>query len=264
MLGGDDLDDGSLQETRKEADAYCVDAANETGARHHHDGLTPHCVTTSSELSCRIASDGMHHRRRRRTRFDDRGTALVEAAFVFPLMFLLTFGIIEYGLAMGNASTVKQSSRSAVRMVATSPKLNAYGLAADAAKLDLRAGVNVTPVEMWIYKAVVSDSNPARNGLPAGGTLPLGASGGCPATTCLRYTWNSATNTWNAPTGAWAPTSQAACLVPATNTYPDPVGVWVKTRYKFFTGLFGNGMDLTSKTIMRLEPVPAGVSCAGS
>jgi hypothetical protein len=186
----------------------------------------------------------------------------VEAAFVFPLMFLLMFGIIEYGIAMGNASTVKQASRSAVRMVATSPKQTAYALAADVAKIDLSAGANVGPQELWIYKAIVNDVNPALNGFPVGGTGSFSSSASCPTTTCMKYLWNAATKTWGTPTGNWLPTAQNACLGAGAGQYPDAVGVFVKTRYKFFTGLFGTGMDLTSKTIMRLEPVPTAQGCA--
>jgi TadE-like protein len=199
----------------------------------------------------------------RRARGDD-GTALVEAAFVFPLMFLLMFGIIEYGIAMGNASTVKQASRTAVRMVATSPKQNAYSLATDAARIDLTAGANVGPKEMWIYKAIVSTGNAADNGFPEAGNGKVGSGGVCPATTCLKYLWNPATKSWGAPSGQWAPTIQNACLGAGAGQYPDAVGVWVKTRYTFFTGLFGNGMDLTSRTVMRLEPVPTAQGCAPS
>jgi hypothetical protein len=178
-------------------------------------------------------------------------------------MFVLMFGIVEYGIAMGNSSTVKQASRSSVRMVATSPKLNAYALAADAARIDLGAGANVGPQELWIYKAIVNGTS-AENGFPVGGNNSFGAGGICPATTCLKFTWNTATKSWNAPTGTWAPTAQNACLGAGAGQYPDAVGVYVKTRYTFFTGLFGSGMDLTSKTVMRLEPVPIAQGCAAT
>jgi hypothetical protein len=184
--------------------------------------------------------------------------------FVFPLMFVLMFGIVEYGIAMGNSSTVKQASRSSVRMVATSPKLDAYALAADAAKIDLSAGANVGPQELWIFKAIVDSPTPSLNGFPVSGNGSFTGPGSCPASTCMKFLWNPSTHSWNAPSGSWAPSAQNACLGAGTHQYPDAVGVYVKTRYTFFTGLFGDGMDLTAKTVMRLEPVPIAQGCTAT
>jgi hypothetical protein len=180
---------------------------------------------------------------------DDRGATLVEAAIVLPVMLMITFGTIEYGLAMANSSTLKQSTRSAVRMVSTSPKTEAYGLAEDAAKTTLANTTFLVPEEMRIYKADPETGQPV---------------GGCPGTTCLVYTWTG--TGWGTPAGSWAPASQYACLVTTVSPprYPDAVGVSIRARHEFVTGFFGDSLSMTERTTMRLEPVPSANGCANT
>lgn len=64
------------------------------------------------------------HRRRRRSG-DDRGAALVEFALVAPLLFLLIFGLIEFGMALNDY----QSIRSGVRDGARQAVVKQYGSA---------------------------------------------------------------------------------------------------------------------------------------
>jgi hypothetical protein len=197
---------------------------------------------------------------RRRAR-DERGAVLVEAAFILPIMMMITFGAIEYGLATSNSAAIKQSTRSGVRMVSTSPKVDAYALAADAVRTTLESTEFITPIEMWIYRARPTD------GRPFGGDGTFNPSG-CPVATCQRYTWNTSTSSWTLVSGSWTPTAQYACLLPAAADpnlrYPDAVGVWVKAEHGFVTGFFGDDITLTERTTMRLEPVPSTAGCARS
>lgn len=52
--------------------------------------------------------------RRQTTR--NRGTVLVEAALVFPILILLTFGAMEYGWLFLQAQATDNAARAAVRM----------------------------------------------------------------------------------------------------------------------------------------------------
>lgn len=54
------------------------------------------------------------HRRRRRTR-RDRGAALVEFAIVMPVLFLLLFGITDFGMQYANMNAVRQGTRDGAR-----------------------------------------------------------------------------------------------------------------------------------------------------
>jgi Flp pilus assembly protein TadG len=53
--------------------------------------------------------------RRQRAAEPDRGAAAVEFALVVPVLLLILFGIIDYGLLFGNSLSVKQGVREAAR-----------------------------------------------------------------------------------------------------------------------------------------------------
>src|SRR4051794_26546389 len=59
--------------------------------------------------------EGLIARLRRRRR-NERGVALVEAAFVFPIMALLVFGSLEFGLLFKDYLTVANMSRAGARI----------------------------------------------------------------------------------------------------------------------------------------------------
>lgn len=63
---------------------------------------------TTSELRARVAG----------LRRDRRGTAIVEAAIVLPVMILLLFGLIEIGRALMEHHTLTRSVRDAARYIA--------------------------------------------------------------------------------------------------------------------------------------------------
>lgn len=56
--------------------------------------------------------------RKQTSRTNDRGAALVEMAIVAPLLILLVFGILEFGLAFQDRLTVSNGTQSAGRVVA--------------------------------------------------------------------------------------------------------------------------------------------------
>ena len=51
--------------------------------------------------------DGMSRVKVRAQPRDDRGAVLVEAAFILPVVILIVFGIIEFGLAFKDTLTVR-------------------------------------------------------------------------------------------------------------------------------------------------------------
>jgi Flp pilus assembly protein TadG len=46
---------------------------------------------------------------------DDRGAALVEFAIVMPLLFMLLFGIIDFGMQFANINSIRQGTREGAR-----------------------------------------------------------------------------------------------------------------------------------------------------
>ena len=55
---------------------------------------------------------------RLRRRDDERGASLVEFAFVVPILALLVFGIIDFGMALGDSISQRHGVRDAARQVA--------------------------------------------------------------------------------------------------------------------------------------------------
>jgi len=174
-----------------------------------------------------------------------RGAVLAEAAFVFPVLMFVTLGIVEFGMAYGNAATVRSASRAGARLGATgySPaadKTVFAGTISDEVRGDLTALSRGAPISMWVYKATVGE--------PATCTA---------ATSCWAFTWNTTTKDWNTPTGGWSdPDSCGATL--------DSIGVKVTARHDFASGYFGASKTITYRTRVRLEPLPSDQCLAGS
>ncbi|MEL7210255.1 MAG: hypothetical protein AAGK32_18825, partial [Actinomycetota bacterium] len=94
-----------------------------------------------------------------------------------------------------------------------------------------------------IYKADVTDGEPVDGDFET-------------CTTCYRYSWDPTASggvgNWAYEGGSWPALDQSACGDDARTDY---IGVYVRTRHNYLTGFFGNGVDLTANTVMRLEPV---------
>ena len=196
----------------------------------------------------------------------EQGAALVEMAMVLPLLVLLVFGIVEFGLAFNKRLTVGNASQSAAR-VGSAIANNEY---ADISLLEsLEQGLIALPnAGQDVVKTVhVYEANSAGN--------PVG---GCPSTTCNVYTYsyNPSGCNWtpcpdpDAPvnfdvsTLSWSPEDRSATVGSL-----DVLGVRVFFSHTWITGGFplgdvtcsGGTTDCWQDTaIMRLEPQQLGVS----
>lgn len=89
--------------------------------------------------------------RERRAR-GDGGAAIVEAAFVVPLLLLLIFGIIEFGWAFGQRLDVRHGAREGARLAAvnyreaggTGPTQAAQIVDATCERMDLAADTEIS------------------------------------------------------------------------------------------------------------------------
>ena len=71
---------------------------------------------------------------KRYTKNDRRsGVVLIEAALIFPILLLLTFGVIEYGWLFLKMETITNAARSGVRLAVTP----------DATEAEVKAAVNL-------------------------------------------------------------------------------------------------------------------------
>ena len=168
----------------------------------------------------------------RRARGDD-GAAMVEAAIVMPLLMLLVFGIIEWGLAFLSATSTNSASRSGAR---TASALTLNTTYADQARLAVEQNLKgalpfATPQELWIYRVC--------------------------GTNCIKYTWNG--SSFANATGTWPAASMQVCGLPSTF---DSVGVYLKVQHNFVTNFFGASKQIAEHTVMRLEPQTADTCAA--
>ena len=183
-----------------------------------------------------------------RARRDERGATIVEAAIILPLLILLTFGAIEFGIGFRDSAAVASSTRAGARIASALTAQPTFETNSKLSVSDsLKDLLHATPQYLVVYKA-------NANGDPNGGAVSNGYAG---CVDCFRYQWDGANKVWsnNLSADTWTAAEQqvAACA----NTLPS-VGVYVKASQGFITGLFGANKTFDHKTVMRLEPVSSG------
>jgi Flp pilus assembly protein TadG len=188
--------------------------------------------------------------RARRAR-GEKGAVAIEAAILTPLLLLLVFGIIEFGMLFKDWLAVTSSVRAGTRIASAEPRITSF--AQDAADQVAKEGsaldmANVQ--ELWIYKAQNTGSN---SGYPVGGDSSFGT-----CTQCIKFHWNPGTKKFVAYSNTWAATSQNACQGDANH---DSVGVYLKILHPGVTGLIFGNMTIKEHSVMSLEPIPTTKTC---
>ena len=180
---------------------------------------------------------------------DERGATLVEAAIILPVVVLIVFGIIEFGLAFKDSLTVSSATRAGARTASAEPRQPTFN--SDTAKAVARA-VSALPSgsveQLWIYKANV-DGDPVDGG----------GSAYTSCNTCAVFTWDVATDQFiRQPGPDWNPMTQNACVGDSGH---DAVGIYLKVNHDFVTGFFGQRITLKDHAVMNLEPVTVSQGC---
>lgn len=185
-----------------------------------------------------------------RTDHTERGATAVETAIILPLLVVLLFGVLEFGLLFRSSHTIADASRSGARTASAMPRIDGYeAFTADAVAAALRGSVPNDRID----KLTVFKADPI-SGQPVGGGYET-----C-ATECWRFDWDVVNEIWRPiPGTSWPAADQAACGDRANTDY---IGVYVSGHYEFATGLFGASRQLTDVTIMRLEPLPLSSACS--
>ncbi len=183
----------------------------------------------------------------------ERGAVAVEAALVTPLILLILFGIIEFGLLLKDDLAVTSSVRAGARMASAEPRTASF--AQDAADQVAREGsaLDMKLVkELWVYRA--DPTYLSTRGTPLGGGGTFNA---CSA--CVKFVWSGPQKKFVVSgTPTWGATSQNAC---AGDSNRDSVGVFLKFDHPAITNMFFRNFTLTSHTVMSLEPIPSSVPC---
>jgi Flp pilus assembly protein TadG len=190
-------------------------------------------------------------RARARRERGQKGAVAIEAAILTPLLLLLVFGIIEFGMLFKDWLAVTSSVRAGTRMASAEPRIGTFAqdaadqVAKEGAALDMS---NVQ--ELWVYKAQTTGSNA---GYPVGGDANFNA-----CTTCVKFHWNSGTKKFVAYSNTWAATAQNACQ---SDPAHDTVGVFLKITHPGVTGLIFGSMTIKEHSVMSLEPIPTSKTC---
>jgi Flp pilus assembly protein TadG len=214
---------------------------------------------------------------------DESGVAAVEAALVFPLVLLITFGIIEFSFLLRDYIGASQAARDSVRTASAAPQQGGTGSVADvvaghrgtaapsfafqSSEIVTGGSTAVPPssfVDMWVYLA-------NRNGFPAQSvngwrTDSTSDFSSCPPSTCVRYAFEvndvaPELSTFEYRSGQWDPATINAC---AGSDDAMAVGVLVRVRHSGpFSALFGTAMTLNDSAVAKFEPL-RNVRCQGS
>lgn len=186
---------------------------------------------------------------------DARGAVMVEAAITLPVLMLLLFGLLEYGLLFRTSFSMSDAARSGARVAVAQPRTAGYHLSAAAAVSGTLSAANVPGDQIGMM--VIYRADPKTGGLRGGGALPTQIEA-CSAH-CWKFDWNSSTREYvprASPT--WSASSQHACGTLANTDY---LGVYVKVTHRFVTGMLQDQKVLTERTVMRLEPLGSADEC---
>ncbi|GAA4130113.1 hypothetical protein GCM10022215_43500 [Nocardioides fonticola] len=187
----------------------------------------------------------------------------VEAALLTPLVVLLLIGMMEMSLFLRDGVAVNAAVRSAARVASS---------AAGAGPGVCQAGSNpppCTPATAPAFAQAAADAvQRAGSALPADSitaiTVYEANSGGYPlpegntaivcTSNCVTYVWDAALNRFRFGSGSWASSSVNACV---NSVDQDTVGVALTARHTWVTGMFGSGVGITQRSVMRFEPLAA-------
>lgn len=185
-----------------------------------------------------------------------RGIAIVEAAFITPLFFLVIFGVIEMGLLFSSYLGTSNTTRTSARVA------SAVGdqFEADLAILEaVRSGSSgISSGEL--RKVVVFRASGPEGSVPeACKTAPVIGS-------CNHYTAADLAGDLSLPPDSqqfgcgatsqdrhWCPATRKRDLV-GPKSPPDYVGIWVEVHHRYISGVFGRSFTITDQVVMRMEP----------
>ena len=166
----------------------------------------------------------------------ERGATLVEAAVVFPLLFLILFALVEFGMAFKDSLSVGHGAREAARAGATfgnDPHANLLILR-EVEKVMDPVGIAIgLRVRIYNPETAASDTY----------TFSEGFAGDCNWTPCpdpdsLAYTiptWLPATRDVSAP-------------------FTERIGVRVMYTHRWITKMFATTTDFTKDVNFQIEP----------
>lgn len=192
----------------------------------------------------RRTASSLVRRRLAKGRLGERGSVAVEAAIIFPVLVMLTFGIIEFSLLMRDHTATTSLVRAGARTASALPR-DPDLIASTVAAME-KAGSALpkdTYEELWIYRA-------NDDGFP--GSATSWDSAVC-NTDCVKYAWNDARDAFSPVAGTWPVTNINAC---PGDEDAQAVGVYLKAKHTWITGLFFDETTVADRAVLQFEPLP--------
>lgn len=184
----------------------------------------------------------------------ERGSAIIEAAIVTPVFFLLLFGVLEFGFLFRTDLTTTNASRDGARAASV------YGREAETDFLILqtvRQGLAAISLDQLEFVVVYRLTDPTQD--MDADCRTASKPGVCNRYVAsdfdlaLDYTNGNPTPHFrcgpNAVDRFWCPGDRDSSIENA-----DLVGVYVETRHRYITGFFGADQTLDDTTVIRIEP----------
>ena len=185
----------------------------------------------------------------------ERGSAIIEAAIVTPVFFLLLFGVLEVGLLFRSNLTTTHASRDGARAASV------YGRESETDFLVLQTirhaadAMGVDAIEfVVIYKLDTPTSPMDSDCLVASKVDVCNRYVRSDFDLALDYTNGNPTPHFRCAAGTavdrfWCPADRDSSIGNA-----DYVGVYIQTEHDYITGFFGESRLLDDTTVIRIEP----------
>jgi hypothetical protein len=183
---------------------------------------------------------------------DERGNALVEAVIILPLLMLLTFGCIEFGIGFSQKGGLESVARSGARVGATLTDDDNTAAGGIYPAPHTQIGIDTMTA---VNDALGETSLPELNHLfvykidGSSGTSSY-SSGACSdPSSCMSFDYDGTQFVYAG--GSWDKGLRDAC----TSGQQDRIGVTLQGTFHFLSGLVGSGtIGLDESSVLQLEP----------
>ena len=190
----------------------------------------------------------------------ERGAVMVEAAMIVPLVLVLVFGMIDFGLLLGKSHNATQATRAGARETARLSRQPGYQTIVRDAVVQSLGSFEASATKIAIYRVDPSSTD----GLPVGASSRNDLWIKC-TVDCWRYEWNG--STWALMPGGdpWDDDEQHACPPGVGTGIADEAGIYVEGKHDYVTLLLGpvlgSSFTIRRTSTARLWPVQSDVPC---
>lgn len=181
----------------------------------------------------------------------DRGSVVVEAALIIPVLILLIFGVVEWSFVLRDEAAVSSAARTGVRTASVPPGPASTNITQPTAEAIQRAG-SAMPKDNLEY-ILVYQANTDGYPLPEGNNAMTCAGAG---KTCVKHTWSDSRDKFDKVEGEWDPALINTCV---GDPNAQSVGVYVKAKHPMVTSFFGSSRDVDDGAVLKFEPRPKAI-----